>query len=86
MDKQREFETIVAIVERAEKMGIARGDRFTKIMDIDYAHKQFNLRLDEFLTADSFDFTHDFTGIQTCMNRDTCRIEGMFVPRFAGNR
>ena len=86
MDKKTEFETIVAIVERAEKMGIARGDRFTKIMDIDNAHKQFNLRLEEMLAACDFDFTHDFTGIQTCMNRDTCRIEGLFVPRFAGKR
>ena len=82
MDKKTEFETIVAIVERAEKMGIARGDRFTKIMDIDNAHKQFNLRLEEMLAACDFDFTR----IQTCMNRDTCRIEGLFVPRFAGKR
>lgn len=84
MDKKQEFETIVRIVERAEAMGIARGDRFTRIMDIEHAHKQFNLRLDEMLAADSFDFTHDFTGIQSAMNRETCRIEGLFVPRFAG--
>lgn len=84
MNKKQEFETIVRIVERAESMGIAYGDRFTKIMDIDYAHKQFNLRLEEMLVANDFDFAHDFTGIQASMNRETCRIDGMFVPRFAG--
>lgn len=82
---RKEFETIVAIVERAEKMGIAQGDRFTKIMDIENAHKQFNLRLNEMLTVCDLDFSHDFTGIQTYMNRETCRIEGLFVPRFTGN-
>ena len=84
MDKKQEFETIVRIVKRAERMGIARGGRITEIMDIENANKQFNLRLEEMLVADDFNFTHDFAGIQSCMNRETCRIDGLFVPRFAG--
>lgn len=39
MDKKQEFETIVRIVERAERMGIARGGRITEIMDMENAHK-----------------------------------------------
>ena len=85
MDKKQEFETIVRIVKRAERMGIARGGRITEIMDIENANKQFNLRLEDMLSGGDFDFAHDFTGIQGTMNRETGRIEGLFVPRFAGH-
>ena len=85
MDKKQGFETIVRIVERAECMGIARGGRFTEIMDIENANKQFNLRLEDMLAGSDFDFAHDFTGIQDTMNRETGRIECLFVPRFAGH-
>ena len=33
-------------------------------MDIDSADRKFNLRLDDFLKANDFDFAHDFIGIQ----------------------
>ena len=85
MDKKQGFETIVRIVERAERMGIARGGRFTEIMDIENANKQFNLRLEDMLAGGDFDFVHDFTGIQDTMNRETGRIESLFFPRFAGH-
>ena len=77
---------IVRIVERAEAMGIARGDRFTKILDVENARKQFNLRLADMLAGDDCDFAHDFSEIQAAMNRDTGRVEGLFVPRFAGRK
>ena len=80
------FETILKIVERAEGMDIARGSRVTRLLDMEFADKQFNLRLDEFLAADDLDFVHDFSGIQAHMNRDTCRVENHFVPRFAGHK
>lgn len=86
MDAMAEFNTIVMIVERAERMGIGKGTRVTRVMDIENAHKQFNLRLEDFLAAEDFDFTHDFTGIQTHINRETGRCENHFVPRFAGRR
>lgn len=85
MDKKQEFETIVRIVERAERMGIARGGRFTEIMDIENANKQFKLRLEDMLSGGDCDFVHDFTGIQDTMNRETGRIESLFFPRFAGH-
>ena len=81
---KEDFEKIVKVVERAEQMNIARGERFTRIMDIEFAHHQFNLRLDEMLEADDLDFAHDFIGIQNHINRSTFTVEDFFVPRFAG--
>jgi len=84
MDSMERFNTIVRIIERAEAMGIAKGTRITRIMDLENADKQFALRLDDFLAADELDFCHDFNGIQCNMNRLTGRVESLFVPRFAG--
>ena len=70
------------IVERAEKLGIAQGSRLTGIMDIENADKTFNLRLEEFLNADDFNFAHDYIGIQNNIDRTTKEF-GFFVPRFA---
>ena len=53
-----------AICARAKAMGIMKGDAIGAIMDIDSADQKFNLRLDEFLEADNFNFAHDFIGIQ----------------------
>lgn len=84
MDSMERFNTIVRIIERAEAMGITKGTRITRIMDLENADKQFMLRLDDFLAADELDFCHDFNGIQCNMNRLTGRVENLFVPRFAG--
>ena len=86
MEKKERFEKIVKIVERSEKMGIGFGDRTDRLMDIDYADKQFTLRLDEFLNADDFNFVHDFCGIQNHMDREKCECVDFFVPRFAGRK
>lgn len=83
MVNKEEFELIIKIVERAEQMGLLDFDRMTLIMDIEHADKQFNLRLEELLNADDFNFAHDIVGIQNHMNRQTGKIEGLFLPRFA---
>ena len=84
MTTKEDFELIVAICERAEQLGITTyGDRFTMILDIENAHKQFTLRLSEMLNGPEYDFCHDFVGIQANMNRRTCKIETLFVPRYA---
>ena len=83
MDRKDELTLIREIVERAERMGIGHGDRLTMVMDIDFANKQFNLRLADFLNADNMNFAHDFCGIQSHMNRLTCKCEDFFLPRFA---
>ena len=85
MDKER-FEKQYQIVLRAEALGIGQADRFTRMLDIGFADKQFNLRLDDFLNADDENFTHDFVGIQNHMDREQCLVVDCFVPRFAGKK
>lgn len=76
----------VEICERAEhKYPELKERRFSNMMDIESADKQFNLRLDDWLNADDENFFHDFFGIITESDRSTypCTF-GLFVPRFAG--
>lgn len=82
-EKNKKYASICA---RAGAMGIVRGDAIGALMDIESADKRFNLRLDEFLEADEFNFAHDFIGIQKNIVREHFPATdfGYFVPRFAG--
>lgn len=75
-----------SICARAKAMGIVWGDAIGALMDIESADKKFNLRLDELLEADNFNFAHDFIGIQNNIVRDVYPATdfGFFIPRFAG--
>ena len=87
MEENRErFEQRMRVVERAERMGIVdwREARFNRVMDLDFADRQFDLRLDLMLEAPDEDFAHDWIGIHTHINRETCKVEDCFVPRYAG--
>lgn len=55
-------------------------------MDIESADEKFNLRLEEWLAADDFNFIHDLYGIMDHIVRDKFPADdfGFFVPRFAG--
>ena len=53
------------------------------MMDVDNAHKQFGMRLEDWLNADDFNFAHDFCGIQKHIDRKTGLVGGCFVPRFS---
>lgn len=85
MQKER-FKKYVEICERAEKEGISDGDRMGELMDVESADKVFDLRLDEWLNADVFNFAHDFCGIKNTIVRESFPATdfGLFVPRFAG--
>ncbi len=74
-----------AIAERAENKGLMAFDRLSLMMDLECADDEFNLRLDELLQADNFNFSHDIVGIQNNLNRETKKMENFFVPRYAGN-
>lgn len=80
-----EFMVIMSIVERADKKGLMMFDRLALSMDLDCAHSIFNLRLEELLQADDFNFSHDIVGIQNNINRRTMKIENCFVPRYASH-
>jgi hypothetical protein len=54
-------------------------------MDIENADKAFNLRLEDLLNADDFNFAHDVVGIVTNINRKNPTDFNLFVPRFAEN-
>ena len=85
-EKKKRNRKYGAICARAKAMGIMQGDAIGAIMDIDSADQRFNLRLDEFLEADDFNFAHDFIGIQENIVRGRFPATdfGYFVPRFAG--
>lgn len=74
------------ICERAEKMGICRGQRIDALMDVESADIKFNLRLGDWLAADDANFAHDFRGIQSSIVRGEgfpATDFGLFVPRFS---
>lgn len=81
MERQMKY---VQIAERAEREGFFSGERITLLMDIESADKKFNLRLDDWLNADEFNFAHDLYGIMNNIVRDTFPATdfGLFVPRF----
>ena len=78
-----EFQTIVKICERAEKMNIAPQERISLIMDLENTHASVGLNLDALLAADDSNFSHDIVGIQQHINRETKELEDFFVPRYA---
>lgn len=73
------------ICERAGKLGIISDDITGALMDIESADFKFNMKLDEWLNADDFNFVHDFNGIQNAIERTSFPATdfGLFVPRFA---
>lgn len=76
------------IIDRADTEGLMQGrDRLSAMMDIESADRKFNLRLDDWLTANGFNFSHDFYGISDNINRGAgfpATDFGLFVPWFAG--
>lgn len=83
-DKSR-FMTYVKIAQRAEGMGIYKGERINLLMDIENADKAFNLRLEELLNTDDANFVHDVIGIVNNIDRSNPTDFNFFVPRFAEN-
>ena len=77
----------VEIAKRAEEMDLYNGERMKLLMDLESADNVFNLRLEDFLNADDFNFSHDVLGIMSNINRSEFPAKdfGLFVPRYAGN-
>ena len=75
----------VKIAQRAEAMDLYTGERFTFLMDIENADKAFNMRLEDWLNADDFNFAHDVIGIINNIDRRNPKDFNLFVPRFAEN-
>ena len=74
---------IMKIAERADGMGLLMFDRLSLIMDIEVAHAEVGLRLDDFLNADDENFAHDVVGIQKHIDRHEKKLTDLFLPRYA---
>lgn len=96
MDKKERFTKQLAIAKRAIREGLCQFnatsmamdielvDDISMAMDIELADDIFNLRLDELLNADNFNFAHDICGIQNHIDRRNKVFTDCFVPRYAG--
>ena len=76
------------IVARAQSLGLYEDNRVTAYLDVQNAAKYFNMRLEEWLEAENFDFVHDIVGIYKAINRVKYPVDfsndPWFLPRFAG--
>lgn len=86
-ERREKLEKYNKIVRRAVEEGIEVKSIMTAMMDVESADMKFDIRLDEWLKANQYDFFHDFLGIQRHINREAGHpatdFNG-FVPRFAG--
>lgn len=84
-----DYELIDQIVNRAQSLGLYEGNRLTAHMDVTNATNHFNIRLEDWLNADDFNFVHDIVGIYKAINREKYPADfsndTWFLPRFAGN-
>ena len=79
-----ESQVIAQIVGRALPRILDRPARPALAMDITAAHANgCPLDLVGLLAADDFNFAHDIGGIQRHIDRETGRLGGHFLPRFA---
>lgn len=85
MKTKERFMMYVKVAQRAENMGLYTGERFSLLMDIEHADRAFNLRIEDWLNADDFNFAHDVIGIVNNINRRNPTDFNLFVPRFANN-
>lgn len=80
-----EIELCDKIITRAMDMGFYKDNRTTAFMDVMNAAKHWNMRLEDWLNADDFNFAHDIVGIYENIVRKTpVEFTNYFVPRFAG--
>lgn len=86
-EERKKHSKYADIMVRATIMGLMKEDEgVERMMDIESADKKFNLRLDDWLKADDFNFAHDYIGIRDNIVRDDFPATnfGFFIPRFAG--
>lgn len=87
-DVSREDALIInKIVDRAKRMAIKYDVEYNAgdiDMDITACHLNGTpLKLQALLDADDLNFAHDVFGIRRHIDRDTGKVGGFFLPRFA---
>lgn len=79
MNKKNQIETIFAIAERADNMGILDFDRITCKMDIERWLKIHDIDLNKFLHADNLTFQIEIYQIQLAINRLDNTIDPVYT-------
>ena len=83
-----DYELIDKIVSRAQSLGLYKDNRVTAHIDVVNATKHFNMRLEDWLNAEDFDFVHDIVGIYKAIDRSKYPADfsndPWFLPRFVG--
>jgi hypothetical protein len=85
---KEECDLIEKIASAAMHAGVKRS-KCDLYLDLECAHNDTPLRLQEMLDAASgddamkFSFLHDVYGIVNCLDRQTGKLGNCFVPRFA---
>jgi hypothetical protein len=84
---KNDAEVIAKIAQRASKAARKCGFRYSVLeasMDVTACHANGTpLKLEEFLKADEFDFTHDAFGIRRHIDRNDGNLKDCFLPRYA---
>ena len=82
---REDHELCYKIAERAMEMGFYENNKTTAYLDITNAAKYWHMRLEEWLNADDFNFSHDIVGIyENIVRQYPVEFTNYFVPRFAG--
>lgn len=82
--KREDYELCDKIVKRAMKMGLYEDNQMTAHLDVTNAAKYWNMRLEDWLNADDYDFVHDIVGIYDNIIREyPVQFTNYFMPRFA---
>lgn len=86
---KEEYELCNKIVNRAIEMKLySENERVGAMLDITNATTYFNMKLKEWLEAESFDFAHDVCGIMIAVDRMASPVnfnnDRFWLPRFAG--
>lgn len=80
-----EFIVCGKIADRARNLGLYENNPVTCYMDIENAARYWHMRLEDWLSADDFDFVHDIVGIcENIIREYPVLFTPYFVPRFSG--
>ena len=83
-DKLEEARIISKIAKRAiVELDFSPSQQMDLMMDIEFAHEENPIEIDQLLEADIGNFAHDIHGIYRNFNRTTKSMENYFVPRYA---
>src|SRR4051812_18841212 len=80
-----EMVVIMRIVARAFEQipTLKKYGKLSLLMDLEACQADVPLGLEQLLLASPFDFAHDVVGIINHMDRQTKKLSGCFLPRYA---